>query len=136
MAKIEGQCLCGGVRYASDAEPAFTAVCHCKHCQKTSGGAFSINLGMPADKVQLSGPSLASFEDIGESGKPVIRMFCKTCGSPIASDVKAFPGLLFIKAGTLNDTSSIKPGMHIWTDHAQSWVSIDPSAQKMPKNPS
>ena len=29
MAKIEGSCLCGSVRYASSAGPVMTAVCQC-----------------------------------------------------------------------------------------------------------
>ena len=34
MPKLEGGCLCGAVRYTSEAEPALTAVCHCPDCQK------------------------------------------------------------------------------------------------------
>lgn len=112
-----------------------TAICHCKHCQQTSGAAFSVNLGMPADQVKISGSALAQFEDTGTSGKPVIRMFCRNCGSAVATDAKAFPGVLFIKAGTLDDTSWVKPGVQIWTDSAQKWVAIDPGLQALPKNP-
>jgi hypothetical protein len=136
MAKVTGGCLCGNVQYSYDAEPVFTAVCHCTHCQKTSGGAFSVNLGIPADKVEITGSALTKYEDEGTSGKPVIRMFCNKCGSPIATDAKAFPGMLFIKAGTLEDASGVKPGLHIWTDSAQSWVTIDPDVQSVPRNPS
>ncbi len=34
MSKIRGGCLCGAVRYSTDAEPLLTAVCHCKNCQR------------------------------------------------------------------------------------------------------
>ena len=30
--KIEGGCLCGKVRYSTEAEPAFVGVCHCQNC--------------------------------------------------------------------------------------------------------
>jgi hypothetical protein len=33
MSKITGGCLCGSVRYTSEAEPALVAVCHCATCQ-------------------------------------------------------------------------------------------------------
>ena len=61
MSRIEGGCLCGTVRYECSAEPLMTAVCHCTHCQKTSGSAFSINIGVPADSVAISGAGLARF---------------------------------------------------------------------------
>jgi hypothetical protein len=134
MSKVSGRCLCGSVTYQSNAEPTFTAVCHCTHCQR-SGGAFSVNLGMPAESVQVSGATLANYEDMGTSGNGLNRMFCSKCGSAVATDAKLFPGVLFIKAGTLDDSSWVKPGLHIWTDSAQSWVIIDANVQKVPKNP-
>lgn len=114
-----------------------TAVCHCSHCQKTSGSAFSVVLGVPADSVVLTkSDTLATFKDTGTSGKYVLRKFCKACGAPVISDAAAFPGILFVKAGTLDDTSSIKPSLHIWTGSAQSWVAIDETAKTFPENPS
>jgi hypothetical protein len=44
MPKISGGCLCGAVRYECNAEPLGTAICHCTHCQKVSGSAFSVNV--------------------------------------------------------------------------------------------
>lgn len=136
MPKHAGGCLCGGVRYEFNAEPAMTAVCHCTHCQKTSGSAFSVILGVPADSVRVTkSETLATFKDMGTSGKHVLRKFCNACGAPVISDAAAFPGILFIKAGTLDDTSSIKPGLHIWTASAQPWVAIDETAKHFSGNP-
>jgi hypothetical protein len=42
MGEMTGGCLCGQVRYSANAEPAFVGVCHCKHCQKQTGSAFSV----------------------------------------------------------------------------------------------
>jgi hypothetical protein len=136
MPKYSGGCLCGGVRYEYSAEPAMTAVCHCTHCQKTSGSAFSVVLGVPADSVQVTkSTTLATYKDMGTSGQPVLRKFCSACGSPVISDAAAFPGILFIKVGTLDDVSAIKPGLHIWTASAQPWVSIDETAKSFAGNP-
>ena len=136
MSKYSGGCLCGGVRYECSAEPAMTAVCHCTHCQKTSGSAYSVILGVPADSVQVTASTtLATYKDVGTSGQSVLRKFCNACGSPVISDVAAFPGILFIKAGTLDDVSGIKPGLHIWTGSAQPWVSIEETAKTFGGNP-
>ena len=44
---MRGQCLCGEVGFECDAAPVVTVACHCTHCQKTSGSAFSVNAIVP-----------------------------------------------------------------------------------------
>ncbi len=132
---IKGGCLCGTVRYSADVAPVMTAVCHCAHCQKQSGTAFSIMVAVPRASLKVEGDSLAVYEDTGASGLPVHRRFCGACGSPILTDAEALPDLLFIKAGTLDDPSSLKPEAHIWCDHAQHWVPRDDKLPQAPGNP-
>jgi hypothetical protein len=135
MPKIEGGCLCGAVRYECDAEPALTAICHCKHCQKQAGTAFSTLVGVPRGSLKLSGKPLKTYHDTGESGQPVLREFCEECGSAVISDVSVMPDLLFIKAGTLDDTSWLSPQVQIWTDHKLAWADIAGETASFPGNP-
>ncbi len=135
MTTITGGCLCGAIRYVCDAEPAMTAVCHCRDCQKQSGSAYSVLIGMPASSLRLQRGELSHYETTGASGQKVQRSFCGTCGSPIKSDVRAMPDLTFIKAGTLDDVSSLKPQVQMWCDSAQPWVQLDESMAMMPTNP-
>ena len=51
MPQITGGCLCGQLRYAANTEPVFSAVCHCKTCQKQSGTAFNIVIAVPQPGV-------------------------------------------------------------------------------------
>ena len=135
MGAIRGTCLCGGVRYESDAEPAVVAVCHCVTCQKNTGSAFSVNIGVPTEAISITGASLARFEDrTGASGKPFFRSFCSRCGSPIAASGDAYAGLTFIKAGTLDDPSWVKPAVHLWCDEKQPWVAIEHGVSQLPKS--
>ncbi|TAL03076.1 MAG: GFA family protein [Rhodospirillaceae bacterium] len=131
---IEGGCLCGAVRYQISGKPVATAVCHCKNCQKQSGTAFSIVFSVKAKELSVDG-ALSTFEDVGSSGAPVLRKFCGKCGSPILSEIAALSHLRFIKAGTLDDTSWLKPQIHIWCDSAQSWVERDPALPQFPREP-
>jgi hypothetical protein len=108
MPEMTGGCLCGQVRYSADGEPAFVGVCHCRNCQKQTGTAFSVLVGVPKTAMSLQG-RLKTFRDKGDSGQPVDRNFCPECGSPIFTDVAVMPGLAFIKAGTLDDTSCSIP---------------------------
>ena len=52
-----GGCLCGKIRYTLKAEPALTVVCHCTHCQKASGSAFSTNLVIQRADIDFISPS-------------------------------------------------------------------------------
>jgi hypothetical protein len=45
------------------------------------------------------------------------------------------PGLTFIKAGTLDDTSWLDPKMHVYCDSAERWTPIPESSQKFAKMP-
>lgn len=135
MGKLSGECLCGSVRYSCDAEPVMSAACHCTHCQKQTGTEYSVIVGVPADSVTIEGDSLKTYEDTGTSGMPVHRKFCGNCGSPVYTDVKAYEGLLFLKAGTLNEPSAIQPGLEIWCDSRIGWSSLGDDLAKVPGNP-
>ncbi|MEM6682041.1 MAG: GFA family protein [Pseudomonadota bacterium] len=131
---MTGQCLCGDISYDIRAEPLLTGVCHCKNCQRQAGSAFSILIGVPKAAVTVQGTP-KQYEDTADSGKPVFRQFCGNCGSPLFSLVPDAPDLMFVKAGTLDDTSMLKPQAHYWCDSAQDWIDIDPAVLQCAKNP-
>jgi hypothetical protein len=135
MGKITGSCLCGAVRYETGAEPVLMGICHCKHCRKQSGSAFSMLVAVPKGSLALSGEPLAEFRDVGDSGQPVIRKFCPKCGSPVISQVTATPMWDFIKAGTLDDPSWFKPQFHMFCEHAQAWAMPQDGVPRIPRNP-
>jgi hypothetical protein len=83
---LNGGCLCGSIRYSCDAEPVLTAICHCPHCQKQTSSPFSIVVAVPRGTLKIAGQTLKTFDDVGESGLPVRRKFCGSCGSPIVSN--------------------------------------------------
>ncbi|MGN6453970.1 MAG: GFA family protein [Steroidobacteraceae bacterium] len=134
MRDINGSCLCGQIRYSAKVEPAFVAVCHCKNCQKQAGTAFSVLVAVPKSSLSIQG-RLKTFQDVGDSGQAVLRNFCPDCGSPITSDVAVMPELVFIKAGTLEDTSWLDPKMHVYCDSAQRWTPLPEGSQTFAKMP-
>ena len=135
MARIEGGCLCGKVRYASDAEPVMVVNCYCETCRKNSGSTNSYNYGMPAGSVRVTGDTVKTYEDhSGASGKAFHRKFCSNCGSHFLSSGPAYEGLEFIKAGTL-DSGHLAPAAHIWTEEKLGWQAIPEGAQQFARNP-
>ncbi len=136
MSKIEGGCLCGKVRYSSEAEPVMQLVCHCKTCQKNSGSAHSLNVAVPKESLSVSGDSPKTYVDhSGASGKPFNRHFCGECGSHVYSDGEAYGPLVFVKAGTLDDASWIDPPLHIWCAEKLPFIAIPESATQAPGGP-
>jgi hypothetical protein len=132
MREMTGSCLCGQVRYSSNADPVFVGVCHCKNCHKQTGTAFSVLVGIPKSALSVQG-QLKAFHDTGDSGQPVERNFCPECGSPIFSDVAAMPGIVFIKAGTFDDTSWLDPKVHVYCDSKEQWTPIPEGSQVFAK---
>ena len=120
---LTGGCLCGQVRYTLAEAPRFQVVCHCTNCQKQSGSAFSVNLGVAKSALTLTGV-LKTFEDRGDSGNPVLRRFCPDCGSPILTEILLDPGLAILKAGTLDDTAIVAPQRHIFCASRQGWGTL------------
>jgi hypothetical protein len=134
MKILSGHCLCGGVTYSSNAEPVLTAICHCSHCQKQTGAPFSCSVAVPEASLKIAGPTLKTYNDVGGSGAPVQRKFCGNCGAQILSHTDAAPGLVFIKVGTLTDTSWINPSLEIWHENAQAWLKGDSRRHLVDRN--
>ena len=121
-----GRCLCGDITYEIEGDPMAVAVCHCEHCQRQSGGAFSTNMVVSPDQLTISG-DIATYEDRGRTGDDVyvLRRFCSTCGSPIVSVLVGRPEIVAVKVGTLDDRSDIEPVAQAWCDDKQPWVHLE-----------
>jgi hypothetical protein len=134
MTIFSGGCLCGRVRYTTEAEPAFTGICHCRDCQRTTGSAFSTEIAFPTAAVQLTG-ALTTYVKTGDSGRSTTRAFCPTCGSSVTVEVEAMPGLLLIAAGTLDDPTVVRPGAELFCASAQPWVKLHGERPRFPAMP-
>lgn len=129
---LKGGCLCGAIRYEIDQPALGEAVCHCKNCQHQTGTAFSVLATVRSSAFKLIGePKL--YADRGDSGAAVHRHFCGTCGSPIYTSLPAKPKVVFVKAGTLDDTSQLAPKYHVWCDSAWPWTPFPADAVKLAK---
>ena len=130
----EGGCLCGAVRYEAQWPPLMVATCSCKNCQKQAGSALSIIAVLPRDGLKVDG-ELTTFTDHAESGNVVFRKFCPRCGSPVITDTPAAAdqGIIFIKAGTLDEAADLAPTTHYWTCSAQEWMVFPEAGEKLEK---
>ena len=136
MQNLTGKCLCGSIQYSSDAEPIFSIICHCDDCQRQTGTAFSMTVGVPKASMKINNEDKLK-EFIGESasGNKVRRKFFPDCGSPIISMIAMAPDMYMIKAGTLDDKSWIKPTHQFWCSTKQPWLELSDELEKHDRNP-
>ena len=127
--EIKGRCLCGGVSYVATAAPVMMLNCHCRDCQKASGGAFAAIAVFPKTSVQVHG-DLRFHEVLSEHGDPVQRGFCPICGSRVANTLGRIPSIFNVMAGSLDDPSIFKPTVDVYTASAHPWDHMAPDTKK------
>jgi hypothetical protein len=119
---IKGSCYCGAVKYESRGRVLKFVNCHCPDCRKLSGSAFASVLAVEEGgfKVVSGEDNLVPFQS--SPGK--FRSFCKTCGSHVFARAESRPGMVLIRAGTLDDDPGLRPQMHIWVKAKAPWHEI------------
>jgi len=123
---LEGTCACQSVRYRLEAGSMFVHCCHCLNCQRQTGSAFVINLLIEQAHVRLLGGEPAGV-DVPRDGGRVQRVFrCPACQVALWSHY-TLPDLAFVRAGTLEDPSSVAPDVHIYTRSKLPWVALPAS---------
>jgi hypothetical protein len=94
--------------------------CHCEDCRRTSGSGHSSHLVVPEESVTLTG-EVEGYVRASDSGNLVTRAFCPQCGAPIYSTNPAMPGMLFLRASSLDDLEVFQPQMYVYGMRAASW---------------
>ena len=132
---IAGGCLCGAVRYEADAEPAWTAVCYCRDCQRASGSGYMPVMGVRRGALKVTG-ELAEHTVTAIGGGPSTRHFCPACGSTVLGGLEGPPeGTVSIYAGALDDPTLFKPAIAIFTRHRRPWDSPIPGVTEFDAMP-
>ena len=75
MPKMIGSCLCGQVRFQTNAAPEGIGCCHCAQCRKQSGHIWA-SAHVPDGELFVEG-DVRWFQ----SSPKAKRGFCPTCGS-------------------------------------------------------
>jgi len=117
----EGGCACGAVRYRLASEPLFVHCCHCLNCQRQTGSAFVINVLIETDRVELSAGDPQPVDVPRDDGSAQTIYRCPACQVALFSRY-THPGIRFVRAGTLDDPSSVAPDVHIYTRSKVPWV--------------
>lgn len=121
--ELSGSCLCNAVRYECSEKPSLAAHCACVDCRKSSGTSHSTHVPVAASNVTLMGETRA-YDHAADTGNIVTRHFCGTCGNAIYSTNDTMPGMMFLRASSLEDPDAIKPTMFVYASRAPKWAGI------------
>jgi hypothetical protein len=119
MARVmTGGCQCGRVRYAAEVADGDAYLCHCRMCQRATGGVSIAFKNVPAEQVKWLSPP-----DWYVSSAIARRPFCSSCGTPL--------GFAFIKnaenidltVGSFDDPSPFRPRHHYAVESMhEAWI--------------
>jgi hypothetical protein len=116
-AGLAGGCQCGAVRYRLIAEPTGVNICHCRMCQKASGGPIMAFGGVRLSEFVVTSGEIATFasSDIAERG------FCARCGTPLT-----YRGVgvdrVSVTLGSLDDPGAVEPATQLGVESRVGWL--------------
>ena len=119
-----GGCLCGGVRYATEGDPGRVTFCHCRFCQRATGGAYMVEPIFDRTAFGITQGKPAQYGHVSEgSGKQVTVNFCATCGTKLFLEFERWPDIVGLYGGTFDDPNWFprtgEGAKHIFLDVAQ-----------------
>jgi hypothetical protein len=131
---IEGGCRCGRVRYRVAVERAPRAyACHCRDCQTWSGSAFSTQFILPEDQLEVTGEPAVFELTSPASGRTSRQRGCPVCFTRVYNTNSARPGLVVVRAGTLDRSDELKVVAHIWTKRKMGGIVIPDDVPSWPE---
>ena len=102
-----GGCQCGAVRYEAVVQPDKAYLCHCRMCQRATGGvaAAFINCKIADRRWTAAEP------DYYQSSPIARRPYCARCGTPLGFEFLEGE-ICDITIGTFDDPSDFRPSSH------------------------
>jgi hypothetical protein len=111
-----GGCQCGAVRFRVDGEPDEVSICHCRMCQKATGGFFGPYVGVKADELVWTRGERKRFQ----SSNKVWRGFCEACGTPLTYEYAG--AAIALAHGALDDPAAVTPTKQLGSPSKLPWI--------------
>ena len=113
----QGGCQCGRIRYSADVTEADAYHCHCRLCQKATGGFAATFVMLPVTAVQWE-----QEPDWYASSPIAKRPYCSHCGSPLGFKFNDHDKM-DLTCGSFDDPSRFRPTLHAGVEHLhEAWI--------------
>lgn len=103
---MEGGCQCGRVRYRAQIEDDEAYLCHCRMCQRATGGVSIAFKNLPKGDVAWEREP-----DRFDSSPIARRGFCASCGTPLTYEAHDHD-FMDLTIGSFDDPSRFVPVEH------------------------
>jgi hypothetical protein len=113
-----GGCQCGAVRYALYVAPQNAHVCHCRMCQRATGGLFAALAGAPKADFAWTKGKPAEFA----SSNLASRAYCRDCGTPLSFSYNLPEARFYVTIGSLDDPGATPIIIQYGTESRIPWV--------------
>ena len=109
----------------------FVHCCHCRDCQRQTGGAFVINGLIETDRIDVLSGAPEAVRMATESGRAHDIYRCPVCQTALWSDYGGRPALRFVRMMTLDrdQAHAMVPDVHIFTRSKVPWVRLPEGAR-------
>lgn len=118
MTAMTGGCQCGRVRYRAEVASDDAYLCHCRMCQRATGGVSIAFANVPA-----AGLTWLSSPDWYQSSPIAHRPFCAACGTPLGFAFLEHGENIDITVGSFDDPSRFRPVHHYAVESMhEAWI--------------
>lgn len=124
---LDGGCRCNAIRYRVTGTPAFTFACHCTDCRQLTASAFSIGLAVPEAGFVVAAGEPRMWTKTADSGKPSHQYWCAVCHGWTHTIAEGSPGMVVVRASTLDDSNWARPVGQIFLCSAYPWARLSVS---------
>jgi hypothetical protein len=115
-----GGCQCGAVRYALFVAPQNSHVCHCRMCQRATGGLFSALAGAPKSEFAWTKGEPAMFA----SSNLATRGYCRDCGTPLGFTYNREDARFYVTIGSLDEPAAAPIIIQYGVESRIPWVTF------------
>jgi hypothetical protein len=120
---ITGGCQCGAVRFRVDGELGEASICHCRMCQKATGGLFGPYVSVKLAELVWTRGERKRFQ----SSNKVWRGFCEACGTPLTFEYQSESAPIGLAIGALDDPTAAPPTEQLGSPSKLPWVDTLPN---------
>ncbi|MHA6317161.1 GFA family protein [Altererythrobacter sp. CAU 1778] len=117
--EMSGGCQCGRVRYRAMVDPQEAYLCHCRMCQRATGGFAASFVSVPLDTMAWEREA-----DWYDSSPIAQRPFCAECGTPLGFRFTEDATKMDLTVGSFDDPADFRPAHHFGAESMihESWL--------------
>ncbi len=118
--EVTGGCACGRVRYTVEIDNDEAYLCHCRMCQRSTGG-----VSIAFKNVKKADMAWAGEPDWYHSSPIARRPYCRACGTPLGFEYPDSANM-DLTIGSFDDPARFRPKHHFGVESMhRAWIDTE-----------